>query len=91
LCIPFIALGSCLRILFFPLISVLSSGAEILSSLVLVCWNGFQVYFLFDLRNFLFPGFLFNSIFSEIFYIVVKLFHILCCLLYFIYLFLKNP
>jgi hypothetical protein len=44
---------------------------------------------LFDLRNFLFPGFLF--LFSEVLHSFVKfLFHILICLLYFIYLCFYN-
>jgi hypothetical protein len=30
---------------------------------VLVCWNSFQLYFFFDLRNFLFPVFLFDTFF----------------------------
>jgi hypothetical protein len=31
--------------------------------LVLFCWSGFPLYFIFDLRKFLFPEFLFDSIF----------------------------
>jgi hypothetical protein len=54
--------------------------------------DGFQLYFLFYLRNFLFPGFLFDSFFGEgDFHIFVKLlFHILYGLLYFISLVKSN-
>jgi hypothetical protein len=58
--------------------------------LVLVCWSDFQLYVLFDLWNFLFPGFFLDS-FSEVFHIFIKiLFWILCGFLYFIYIFSYN-
>jgi hypothetical protein len=51
--------------LFFPLISALSLSSDILSSIVWVCWSGFQLHFLFGLRTFSFLGFLFVSLFWD--------------------------
>jgi hypothetical protein len=82
--IPFTDLQSILWIFFhFSLISILSLSSEILYP---ACWNGFQLYFIFDFRKF-FPGFLCDSFFFETVHIFVKLlFHILYCFLYFTYL-----
>jgi hypothetical protein len=75
----------------FSLISSLSSSPEICLPLVLVCWSGFPLYFLPDLRNFLFPGFLFDSSFSKVFLIFVQLlFHKLCCLFSYIFVFIVS-
>jgi hypothetical protein len=50
LCIP----------LFFSIMSVLSSGSEILSSTYSSLQEWFQLYFLFHLKSISFPGFLFT-------------------------------
>jgi hypothetical protein len=71
----------------FSLIFIFSSSPEILSSTCSSLLQWLFLDFLFDLWNFLFPGFCL-ILFSEVFHIFVKfLFHILCCLLYIIDLF----
>jgi hypothetical protein len=51
---------------------------------VLVCWSGLPLCFLYDDREFLFLGFLFDS--SEVFQIFVHFFYNFCCPLQFMYL-----
>jgi hypothetical protein len=71
---------SLISIFFFKLWKCLPPGLD--------CWSGFELHFLFDLGDFSFSGFLFDSSFSVVFCIFIKsFFHTLCCLLYFIYLF----
>jgi hypothetical protein len=63
-CIPFTALSilSIFFCFFFSLISVLSSGPVILSSTCFSLLEWLPPVFLFDLRKFVLPGLLFDSI-----------------------------
>jgi hypothetical protein len=72
------------------LTSILPSSPEIVSSTYSSMLEWLSTAFFIDLRNFLFPGFLFDFFFFffEVYHSFFELhFHILCCLLYFIYLF----
>jgi hypothetical protein len=64
---------------FFSLTAILSSSPEILSSTCSSMLQWLLNYFLFGLRDFIFPGF--DSLLFETFHIFLKfLFCILCCL-----------
>jgi hypothetical protein len=79
-------LSLCLRFFRFILkYLVCLQALKLCLPLVADCWSSFQLYFLFDLRDFLLPGFLFNSFFWDFPYlcytllsylVLLSLFHI---------------